>query len=57
MGDLPGQLELIDQIGNRCYKLGLTEEARQYYEMGLKLREEPRPQGEGGPGAATPEGG
>ncbi len=38
MDNVPGQLELIDQIGNRCFKLGLTDEARTYYEMGLKLR-------------------
>ena len=40
MGNVPGQLELIDQIGNRCFKLGLTDEAKTYYEMGLKLRGE-----------------
>lgn len=38
MNDLEGQLELIDQLGNRCFKLGLTEEAQTYYEMGLQLR-------------------
>ena len=47
MGDLPGQLELIDQIGNRCFQLGLTEEAKSYYEMGLKLRGE-ESKGDGG---------
>jgi hypothetical protein len=40
LGDVPGQLELIDQLGNRCYRLGLTEEAKAYYEMGLRLRAE-----------------
>ncbi len=40
MGNVAGQLELIDQLGNRCYKLGLTEEAKVYYEMGLKLKGE-----------------
>ena len=45
MGNVAGQLELIDQLGNRCYKLGLTEEAKVYYEMGLKLKGE---KGEGG---------
>jgi hypothetical protein len=40
MGDTAGQLELIDQIGNRLFKLGETAEAREYYEMGLKLRAE-----------------
>ena len=39
LNDLPGQLELIDLIGQRCYKLGLTEEAREYYEMGLQLKQ------------------
>ena len=32
LGDREGQLELIDQIGNRCYKLGLTADAQHYYE-------------------------
>ena len=40
LGDVPGQLELIDQLGNRCYRLGLTEEAKLYYEMGLRVRAE-----------------
>jgi tetratricopeptide (TPR) repeat protein len=40
MSDLPGQLDLIDQIGNRLYKLGETEEAKGFYETGLKLRAE-----------------
>ena len=40
LGNVPGQLELIVQIGNRCFKLGLTGEAKTYYEMGLKLRGE-----------------
>jgi len=38
MGETSGQLELIDQIGNRLFKLGQTAEAREYYELGLKLR-------------------
>jgi hypothetical protein len=40
LADVPGQLELIDQLGNRCYRLGLTDEAKVYYEMGLRLRAE-----------------
>jgi tetratricopeptide (TPR) repeat protein len=40
MGEAAGQLELIDQIGNRLFKLGETAEAREYYELGLKLRAE-----------------
>ena len=58
LGDVPGQLELIDQLGNRCYRLGLTEEAKLYYEMGLRVRAE----AEGGdtqpnrPGGAVREG-
>ncbi|MCZ6646672.1 MAG: hypothetical protein O7B79_10580 [SAR324 cluster bacterium] len=40
MEDVEGQLDLIDRIGNRYYKLGDTETARQFYEQGLKLREE-----------------
>lgn len=40
MGESAGQLELIDQIGNRLFKLGQTAEAREYYELGLKLRAE-----------------
>jgi len=40
MGETAGQLELIDQIGNRLFKLGQTAEAREYYELGLKLRAE-----------------
>jgi len=42
MGESTGQLELIDQIGNRLFKLGETAEAREYYELGLKLRAEAR---------------
>jgi tetratricopeptide (TPR) repeat protein len=38
MGEIPGQLELIDQIGNRLFKLGDVAEAREYYELGLKIR-------------------
>ena len=38
MGEVSGQLELIDQIGNRLFKLGETAEAREYYELGLKIR-------------------
>jgi tetratricopeptide (TPR) repeat protein len=38
MGEAAGQLELIDQIGNRLFKLGETAEAREYYELGLKIR-------------------
>ncbi len=38
MGEVAGQLEIIDQIGNRLFKLGETAEAREYYELGLKLR-------------------
>ena len=41
--DVDGQLELIDRIGNRYYKLGDTQSARQYYEQGLKLRAEQAP--------------
>lgn len=37
--DVEGQLTLIDQIGNRYFKLGDTEAARKFYEQGLKLRE------------------
>jgi len=48
LDDVPGQLELIDQLGNRCFQLGLTEEAQAYYELGLKLRggegESPEPE-------------
>ena len=33
---------MIDQIGNRCYKLGLTADAQKFYEMGLKLRNAPQ---------------
>ncbi len=52
LGDVPGQLELIDQLGNRCFKLGLTDEAKHYYEMGLKLRGETAPDdADGGDGA------
>ena len=40
LDDVDGQLALIDLIGNRYYKLGDTEAARQFYEQGLKLREE-----------------
>ena len=39
MEDVEGQLDLIDQIGNRYFKLGDTEAARKFYEQGLKLRE------------------
>jgi tetratricopeptide (TPR) repeat protein len=38
MGETAGQLEIIDEIGNRLFKLGQTAEAREYYELGLKLR-------------------
>ncbi|MFI5400154.1 MAG: hypothetical protein ACHQZQ_03770 [SAR324 cluster bacterium] len=38
MGEAAGQVDLIDQIGNRLFKLGETAEAREYYEMGLKIR-------------------
>jgi len=38
MGEAAGQADLIDQIGNRLFKLGETAEARVYYEMGLKIR-------------------
>ena len=38
MQDLPGQLDLMDQIGNRLYRMGQTDAAREYYEQGLKLR-------------------
>ena len=44
--DVDGQLELIDRIGNRYYKLGDTQTARQYYEDGLKLRAEQAPAGD-----------
>jgi tetratricopeptide (TPR) repeat protein len=40
MGEVSGQLEVIDEIGNRLFKLGQTAEAREYYELGLKLRAE-----------------
>lgn len=40
MGEAAGQVDLIDQIGNRLFKLGETAAAREYYEMGLKLRAE-----------------
>ncbi|MBI4082603.1 MAG: hypothetical protein HY423_08330 [Candidatus Lambdaproteobacteria bacterium] len=40
MGDLPGQLALIDQIGNRLYRLGDAEGSREYYELGLRVRTE-----------------
>jgi hypothetical protein len=54
MGNVAGQLELIDQLGNRCYQLGLTEEAKVYYEMGLKLKgEKGDPGGEKEGGAIT----
>ncbi len=36
--DVEGQLALIDRIGNRYYKLGDTQAAREFYEQGLKLR-------------------
>jgi hypothetical protein len=36
--DVDGQLGLIDRIGNRYYKLGDTQAAREFYEQGLKLR-------------------
>ncbi|MFI5400350.1 MAG: hypothetical protein ACHQZQ_04790 [SAR324 cluster bacterium] len=38
MGETAGQVDLIDQIGNRLFKLGETAEAREYYELGLKIR-------------------
>jgi tetratricopeptide (TPR) repeat protein len=38
MSDQEGQLDLIDQIGNRLYRLGETEEAKAFYEQGLTLR-------------------
>ncbi|MEE8395775.1 MAG: hypothetical protein V3S29_06940 [bacterium] len=40
LGDVEGQLELIDRIGNRYYKRGDTEAAQAFYEQGLKLRAE-----------------
>ena len=40
MQDLAGQLDIVDQIGNRLYRMGHTDEAREYYEQGLKLRAE-----------------
>jgi len=40
MGEVSGQLEIIDEIGNRLFKLGQTAEAREFYELGLKLRAE-----------------
>ena len=39
LDDVEGQLNLIDQIGNRYFKLGDTDAARKFYEQGLKLRE------------------
>ena len=38
MGDVKGQLDLIDQLGARLFKLGDTDGAKKYYEMGLQLR-------------------
>jgi hypothetical protein len=38
MGESSGQLDLIDRIGNRLFRLGDTTAAREYYELGLKLR-------------------
>ncbi|HUJ74791.1 MAG TPA: hypothetical protein VL359_08025, partial [bacterium] len=40
LGETSGQPELIDQIGNRLFKLGDTEQAKEYYAMSLKLRGE-----------------
>jgi hypothetical protein len=38
LGDRQGQLALIDHIGNRYFQLGDTAPAKEYYEMGMKLR-------------------
>ena len=40
LGDAEGRLELIDKIGKRYFKLGDTAPAKEYYEMGVKLRAE-----------------
>ncbi|MDH4247002.1 MAG: hypothetical protein OEW39_04220 [Deltaproteobacteria bacterium] len=56
MGDVPGQLDLIDRLGNRCYKLGLRDEAKGYYEMGLRLRTEAGEESGPPPGPSAPGG-
>ena len=46
LGDIAGQLELIDRLGNRYYKLNKTNEAKACYKAGLKLKsqlESPHP--------------
>ena len=40
MGQLDGQIELVDRIGEKLFRLGDTAAAREYYEMGMKLRDE-----------------
>jgi hypothetical protein len=40
LGDHAGRLSLIDKIGNRYYQLGDTAPAKEFYEMGMKLRAE-----------------
>ncbi|MCH8841671.1 MAG: hypothetical protein IID61_01730 [SAR324 cluster bacterium] len=60
LGNREGQLELIDKIGKRYFKLGDTAPAKEYYEMGLKLRAQLQAEsGEGkiaGDGAAVDSG-
>jgi hypothetical protein len=55
--DQKGQLGLIDHIGNRYFQLGDTAPAKEYYEMGMKLRlemEQERSAGDAGePSAAA----
>jgi len=38
LGDVKGQLSLIDHIGNRYFQLGDTAPAKEFYEKGMKLR-------------------
>ena len=40
LGKKDGQLELMDKIGNRFFKMGDTEGAREYYELALRLQQE-----------------
>jgi hypothetical protein len=40
LGDVQGQLNLIDHIGNRYFQLGDTAPAKEFYERGMKLRSE-----------------
>jgi tetratricopeptide (TPR) repeat protein len=43
MGQIEGQIELVDRIGNKLFKLGDTAAAREFYELGMKLRGEREP--------------